>query len=952
MSPKFAPPAVRRLALCISQASLLGLSLAVSAPSLAIESSVASGLHRQQSFDVPSQPLPDALLQFAHQAGLRLSYDSSLIPEAPSRALHGSMSIEQALQQLLSSHGVLWENLADGSIILLAATREDANGLTLNTTLVVGARDNQGTQHYDRAHLETMPVRQGQLTEVLRQHPAVQFDRSSMASKTPADLAPANISINGAKYWDNRFAVDGVTINNDINPGGRSMSSNSSFTDLPANTSQGMNLDISLLEGITVYDSNVPAEHGGFTGGVVDARTRAPSRQLSGRASVSMTKDSWTEYHLDDRYKDDFYHSGDADGQAEKQSKFRTLTYRGTLEGHLTDQFGLLGSFVRKQSNIYDQNIYASFMADNGVIAPTTTDLSQTVDNFFLKGVWTASDRLTLSGTASYAPQQAEYFNINTLDGGFEMESGGLQTAFNGVWRGDWGTWDHTLSWSELQQSRLKGLDYFKAWYYSADKNWSDPTQNWNASMEGTYGNIEQTQQRLGYDLKLSLLPFRTGNAVHRLKLGLTAEHTEASYGRDNEFIQANGVDLIATYDCTTASGRIDNDYCSTAPILATPYNGWSTGAGQMFKRLYYYLPGDVEVEQKALAAFIDDNIQWGNVNLRGGLRAERDDFMRELNIAPRLSLQWDLLGNQHTKLIAGANRYYGRNVFDYRLREGREALRYYSLRDSDTLEFGERLRAAQNTTRLQDLNTPYDDEFTLGIEQVLFNTLVSLRYVDRSGHDQIHRRPVVNDGSQSELAGTYYTYTNDGRSDSQHYYLTISPLSALELGNSFTHGELILSWSDIESSGDSYDDDFDDRLVMYKGQVMRSYERPVDNYTRPWSARLVTTTHLPAAHLTWSNFINWRASYSQVIRDGSVMHEGQSLYNYVEKDLSSALTWDTRIGWEMPLSSAEAVFLNLDIGNVLNRRNVIGSSSSTNTNAEVDYELGRNYTLEVGFRF
>src|SRR5690606_20824560 len=103
-------------------------------------------------------------------------------------------------------------------------------------------------------------------------------------------------------------------------------------------------------------------EHGGFTGGVVDAKTRAPSRQLSGRASVSMTKDSWTEYHLDDRYKDDFYHSGDADGQAEKQSKFRTLTYRGTLEGHLTDQFGLLGSFVRKQSNIYDQNIYASFM--------------------------------------------------------------------------------------------------------------------------------------------------------------------------------------------------------------------------------------------------------------------------------------------------------------------------------------------------------------------------------------------------------------------------------------------------------------------------------------------------------------------------------------------------------------------------------------------------------------
>lgn len=939
-------PALRPLLLAIALASQVPMTAALA------ETRVANVLQQQHRFDISAQPLPEALLAFASQAGMRLSFASDLVPEHTSRALHGQMSSQQALSQLLQGQAVEWHLQADGSLLLLAASKQTQHELALPSTMVQSVVAPQGETLYSREDLSRMPIRQGQIAEVLRQNPAVAFDKSSLSSKTPANLEAKNVSINGAKYWDNNFSVDGISMNNDLNPGGKSVSANSSMTDLPANTSQGMNLDVSLLESIQVYDSNVPAEYGGFTGGVVDAQTRRPSKKLSGSASLSMTKDSWTEYHIDKEHQDDFYNSGDADGTGENQPKFRTLTYRATLEGHLTDNFGLMGSIVRKQSDIFDQNIYASDQAQNGVSAPTKTDLGQTLDNLFLKGVWQANDRLSISGTFNYAPMEAEYFNINTLDGAFEMESGGLQTALQVDWQGDWGTWQHTVSWSELEQSRQNGANYFKAWYYSADKNWADPTQRWNAAMEGSYGNIEQSQERLSYNGKLELLPMQWGSTLHQVKLGVGFEDTEASYSRDEEFIQANGTDLIATSNCTTAGGQLDSQYCSASPVLANPYSPWASGAGQMFKRLYYYQAGEVKAEQQSWSAYIEDNMQWGDVSVRAGLRAEQNDFNKNLNLAPRLSLTWDLFSDGQTKLIAGANRYYGREIFDYHLREGREAMRYYSLRDTSTLEFSDRVLAGKSTTNLAGLDTPYDDELTLGIEQIAFDTLFSLRYVQRNGQDQIHRRPISNDGSRPELSTTYYQYSNDGSTDSKHYYLTITPLRSLDLLGSQTQGSLAFSWSDVESSNRSYDDDFDETLVMYQGKPIKAYEIPVDNYTRPWSAKLITQTQIPAWNLTIGNFLNFRAAYSQVMRDGRVPYQGQNIYNYVEKDIGSAFTWDTRIAWELPLGASEAAFVNLDVGNLLNHRNSIGNSSSSNLSSEIEYELGRNYTLEVGYRF
>src|SRR5256885_1325192 len=61
------------------------------------------------SFDVPAQPLAQALSQFARQAGLQLTYSSELVQGRQAPALNGSHDVRQGLAdrkstRLNSSH--------------------------------------------------------------------------------------------------------------------------------------------------------------------------------------------------------------------------------------------------------------------------------------------------------------------------------------------------------------------------------------------------------------------------------------------------------------------------------------------------------------------------------------------------------------------------------------------------------------------------------------------------------------------------------------------------------------------------------------------------------------------------------------------------------------------------------------------------------------------------------
>lgn len=147
---------------------------------------------------------------------------------------------------------------------------DQAASLKLGDVLVKGQRKNyEGSREVDREQIERMPAGNGDITSLLRTNPAVQFDNSQLSSKTPGEISPANISINGQPHWQNLFTLDGMGMNNDLDPGNTA----NNASELPGR-SQGLAVDTDLLESITVHDSNVPASFGGFNGGVVDGRYR------------------------------------------------------------------------------------------------------------------------------------------------------------------------------------------------------------------------------------------------------------------------------------------------------------------------------------------------------------------------------------------------------------------------------------------------------------------------------------------------------------------------------------------------------------------------------------------------------------------------------------------------------------------------------------------------------
>ena len=140
-----------------------------------------------------------------------------------------------------------------------------------------------------------------------------------------------------------------------------------------------------------------------------------------------------------------------------------------------------------------------------------------------------------------------------------------------------------------------------------------------------------------------------------------------------------------------------------------------------------------------------------------------------------------------------------------------------------------------------------------------------------------------------------------------------------------------------------------DDPLIQYDGKFMRYSDMPAANYNRPWTARLTTITEIEPLHMTWSNFLRYRDGYRRIATTGKkVQHEGKDAYIWEETPFSGSLTWDTRVAWEMPTAKDQAVFVNLDVSNLLDKTIV----SSTDTNGVLNYEVGRQFMLEVGYKF
>lgn len=78
--------------------------------------------HVSRSFDLPAQPLDDALAAFGLQSGLQVSVDAQLVRGLSSQPVHGSYVPEEALRDLLQGTGLTFRTAGDSTVVLEKAT--------------------------------------------------------------------------------------------------------------------------------------------------------------------------------------------------------------------------------------------------------------------------------------------------------------------------------------------------------------------------------------------------------------------------------------------------------------------------------------------------------------------------------------------------------------------------------------------------------------------------------------------------------------------------------------------------------------------------------------------------------------------------------------------------------------------------------------------------------------
>lgn len=890
-------------------------------------------------YDIPAGPLAAALTRFAADAGIALSVDATLVAGLHSPGIRGTHELAPGFAALLRGTGLEAARAADGQWTLRPAPRHTH---VLGEVVVLSPPDSLGTRVLGRDTLDALGRGNGDITSALRVLPNVQFDNNQLHTGRQGEIAPADVSIHGGRYYNNLFQMDGMSFNNDINPAQRASDGivGTNNNSAPPSAAQGFAIDTSLLCRVTVRDSNVPAEFGRFSGGVISADTCAPTRSFGGQFSVERTRSQWTEYQLTPAQRESYAQSATANEQPE----FDKINYRLALEGRPTENLGLIASIVRKTSEI-PLRAYSSGRSSSS----DSNDKIQRrqSDNVFVRGFWTPAGQVAGDFSVLYAPADGKYFIANAKDSGFELNSGGLglNLGLSHPLGDGLAMLSHRLTWSAMESSRDSDSTTWKGWRHSAEKDWGVQTGSGSTgwmSYEGGWGDIDQTQESYSYQLKSEWEPFFTLGVQHHLQAGIELSRQRWTYQRKTTYTQYTT--SADTTTCDMVGGGVDTETCS----LSSPWN--SAAAGQYLRSRLIYFAGEFDLSNTNRAFFVQDEMRWGNLRLRLGARYDNDDLAPEATLAPRSALFWDLFGDRRSQLEVGANRYYARNFMAYHAQAKRLALQSTSQLRSlsgGLLTDWAAPTMATNWTwyKLGDMKVPYDDEHMIAFSQQWLGSTWTIKRVLRESRDEmvLHLRSAAN-----------YYWDNSGYSDARTWSLSVEGDAPVRLAGTSTTFMFSVDHTDIKTSHADYSDTLNDisgdlsRMIVYDGKLIPWMERPADNFARPWQARLMLNTEIPAARLSIGNFLRLRAGYEKMVDTGvSIPYDGGTARVWSKRSFSSALTWDMRLNWRLPVSAGQEAFVNLTIENVLNRRNPIEDSGS-----EVIYEKGRQFWLELGYRF
>ncbi|KIG23718.1 TonB-dependent receptor plug domain-containing protein [Haemophilus influenzae] len=738
------------------------------------------------------------------------------------------------------------------------------------------------------------PTSNGNITDYLRSNPHIRYENSDQNGFQRGEIKPENISINGADPNQTAYFVDNVNINNDL-------AIDSSVFDGAMQVVPGIShtqayfFDATMLSKVEVQDSNISASLGGFMGGAVIAKTKQYSGTDSIKLKYRTTNSSWAKMEAGDSVQKILKLVRPDDvGVAELQPKYDKQTFNILAEKRLNDNLGMVFGYSRRTSSI-EQNRLIGFDENSNNKAQLDKQNHQRLsDNLLLNLNWTPQEKERIELGLRYSNyKELKYFRENIGNNVSDYHQA-LGTTLAWVHSFNSGVWTNTLAYDRFQDKRKSSSNNVET--TSVLDEYYDPLYNFE---KGGYGNSRLAQDNLHFSTEYVMDPFYLASTEHSISVGGIYQATKYQFYRPQD---VHSKIILSTLK---SDGSMEEPPTSTESTTSK---------------------GRVKTSYQNIAIYAEDLIKWRKFELRPGIRIERDDYLKNNNIAPRFVARYHPWDN--TGFTLGLNRYYGRSFASLKLANG-----ILKLNNDST-------RQHQN---FSSLKSPYADELSLSFDQNMGNLALKLGYIHRDNKNRIILKRESTRGKRKT------SYINGRPFGVDIYTFQLNNIEPWKLGKTYWTTSLGFDWLNTKrADGEEFDLN---KLVSLDGKLMtyREMLRQVNSNTEDWIARLSIDMTIPDYDITWSNKVYMKApirSYEELDNNDDDTPRYRS-YHY-----GRHTQWDSSIRWQPTIRGKHSVYLQVDILNVLNktRKNKVTTISTSDEYGV--YTPGREFWLEVGYQF
>jgi len=822
-----------------------------------------------------------------------------------------------------------------------------------------------GKYSLDRTFLDNSAKGNGNITDMLTILPGVQGSENALDVELQSEIRSQLISISGAQPWQTGFIFDGVANNSLIDPGAnnRSVATVNYVQGHPQSTF----INESLVGEVTVYDSDVPANFGQFSGGVVDVKPRSFFETPSLRLTYRTSRSDWNVYNLVDERQEN-----EEDAINGEQAPLPTAPL------FLKDTVSLVGktSFAEKHRFVLALSKTRSKVDELSLRAFQQTQRESISSSLR----YTVKDLLVdeLQLHASYSPYKGDRILVDVLNSNLTNKGGGYTFAGNITQDFENFNWLSRLSMNISENSR-EAPSVYLPWYRAPGKAWGINSGRVPFSVEGGYGDIEKRQNRYTFKNDLNFDEFPALGGQLMIKAGASVEHIELKRNRTQTALVYNSPFRDANLDCNNQTldcveqtyvvplsefeAQFGGSINFADPIQNRAYQDNLITRGQFFQYRRVYPIENIDVTRESTALYVSNRLEYDHIRINAGLRAEYDSIFKNVNIAPRLSFGIDPFADNNYLISIGLNRYYSTGPLTYLIREQQRPYitQFRTLSSSVVGDWLTSNTAQRFSYDYSDLKTPYNDEITLGYQQSLFDGILSLKAVYRQQKQQVTR------GNRQIVEGvTIISQDNLGSGEYSRYTVSYNK-SLFDDSSLWMH----LSFSENNSSASSYDaqvnnipedelvviatNGISDRnsfqLISQNDLTFRNldFSRPISaniNIQTDWTSKLNTSINI--SHVgKFTSAVNTN-TLVEIDRDIQVCSNcNVSNFNYplfVDVKRPAVTLLNLQIAYDLELMQQQSLALSLEINNLFNDRTFTVGSQQTGL------EVGRSFWLSLSY--